>query len=83
MEENTTKRDTLANQRTHMANERTMLAYIRTSIALLGVGILLMKYQPSIITMSIGVGSVILSLVFLIIGIYRFKKIKIRINKNN
>jgi len=73
MSESIDKRDDLANQRTHFANERTMLAYVRTSLALLGVGILLMKYEPTNYTMAAGIVSSLLSLVFLIIGYYRYK----------
>lgn len=75
-EEDTLKRDNLASQRTHMANERTLLAYIRTFLAMIGLGVLLIKYQPTVFSYIAGICSIVLSMVLLVIGIYRYIKYK-------
>jgi putative membrane protein len=76
VEENTIIKDKLASQRTHLANERTLLAYIRTFLAMLGLGVLLIKYQPTIYSFIAGVCSITVSLVLLVVGIFRYFKNK-------
>jgi putative membrane protein len=72
MEENPEIRDKLAKQRTQLAYERTMLAYARTSLGLVGLGILLIKYEPSITTLVIGLFSLLLAAIILIIGLIKY-----------
>lgn len=72
MEENSKKRDELAEQRTHLAYERTMLAYVRTSLALIGLGVLLIKYDPSPTTILSGIVSLFIAAVILIIGLMKY-----------
>ena len=69
-------RDYLAADRTILANERTLLAYIRTALTLFVSGISFF-YLVQLITLRI-VGSIfiICGLVFFIVGIIRYQKMK-------
>jgi len=72
-------RDFLAADRTLLANERTLLAYIRTSIGLLAIAISLIKLFDTTFTYIIGIVFIGLSIVPLVIGIKRYKKINRKI----
>ena len=72
MNNETLKRDELAKKRTNLANERTLLAYIRTSLALTGLGIFLIKYEPTEWSVTFGAASVIIAVVLGIAGTLRF-----------
>jgi len=72
MNDETLKRDDLAKKRTYLANERTLLAYIRTSLALTGLGIFLLKYEPTDWSVIFGAASVIVAVVLGLAGILRF-----------
>jgi len=69
-------RDYLALDRTKLANERTLLSYIRVFISFLltGVGFMELANTPFLIYFGIVLSAV--SPLFLIIGIYRFIKLK-------
>lgn len=68
-------RDFLAADRTLLANERTLLAYIRTSVGLLAIAISLIKLFDTTFTYIVGGAFAILSIVPLIVGVNRYKKI--------
>lgn len=67
-------RDFLAADRTLLANERTLLAYIRTAIGLLAIAISLIKLFDTTFTYVMGGVFVVLSIIPLFLGIYRYKK---------
>ena len=79
-------RDYLALDRTKLANERTYLAQIRTFISLLAAGIGLIEFVDVTIATFAGVLLCIISPIFIIVGTYRFyrlrKNIKILEKKN-
>ena len=74
-------KDLLAVKRTHLANERTLLAYSRTALTLIGLGVLLIKYEPSEVSQIIGIFSIALAFIISGIGIFRFFKTKRQIDK--
>lgn len=69
-------RDHLAMERTKLANERTLLAYIRSSLYLVlgGIAFLGMKDFQEIRYM--GYFSLFLSVLLLLVGIFRFLQLK-------
>ncbi|MFW6270676.1 MAG: DUF202 domain-containing protein [Bacillota bacterium] len=75
-------RELLAIDRTILSNQRTFLAYIRTALTLLlgGVG-LRSLLETSRIYGSLGLIFIIISIVFFILGIYKFIKKKKHIDK--
>ncbi|HNW90827.1 MAG TPA: DUF202 domain-containing protein [Bacteroidales bacterium] len=81
MNEETVKRDELAKKRTFLANERTLLAYIRTTLAMIGLGIFLIKYQPTNLSLIIGIIMIIVAAAIMIAGILKFSKNKKQIDK--
>jgi putative membrane protein len=78
--ENSGKRDSLALERTHLANERTFLAYVRTALSMLGGGAVVLHFFPddrsavAIGWFLVGTGAVVL-----LLGIYRFVRVKSRL----
>ncbi len=74
-------RDYLAADRTVLANERTLLSYVRTFIAFIasGIGIVKLFEQPYFI--GIGTIMVVISPIFLTVGLYRFFKMEGRLKK--
>jgi len=68
-------RDYLALERTKLANERTLLSYIRSSLYLLIGGLALLKIEDFERIDYLGYLSLLLTVLFLIIGIYRFRKL--------
>jgi putative membrane protein len=65
-------RDLLAVERTYLSNERTLLAYIRTAVALAGGGAALIQLiQTTAATLS-GWALILLGIVVLVAGSYRF-----------
>ena len=81
MKEETEKREELAKKRTFLANERTLLAYVRTILAMIGLGIFLIKYQPTDLSVIIGIVMMIFAAAVLIAGILKFSKNKKQIDK--
>jgi putative membrane protein len=73
MEEVAEKRDVLARRRTSMANERTLLAYIRTSLALLGLGVFLIKYEATDLSLALGLIMTFFAMSVLVFGIIRYR----------
>lgn len=69
-------RDYLAIERTRLANERTLLSYIRSSLYLLigSIAFFQLKEFPNFKYLAIV--SLVFSLVFFVIGIYRFTLLK-------
>ncbi len=65
-------RDHLALERTKLANERTLFSYIRTSLYLLTVGVGIFEVKSIIHLRWLGCICLILSLIILAVGIYRF-----------
>lgn len=74
-------RDFLALERTRLANERTLFSYIRTSLYLLLGGIALLQIQGFERIEWLGYVSVALSVIILIIGIFRFNHLKYKLKK--
>lgn len=74
-------RDYLALDRTAMANQRTLLSYIRTVIMLFASGITLSKISsPKETLFYLGLLIILGAGIFLIIGIYNYKKVTEQIN---
>ena len=73
-------RDYLALLRTKLANERTLLSYLRTSLYLLLGGIAFLQLQGFDNIKWIGYLSLTLSIIILVIGIFRFYNLKKRLN---
>lgn len=73
-------RDYLALERTKLANERTLLSYIRSSLYLMLGGIAIIQLQGFESIKFIGYVCLTLTVLFLIIGIYRFQKLKKQLN---
>ena len=72
-----TIRDMLALERTELANERTFLAYVRTSLSLIaGAAVLFQFFSAVHVYLAIAWVLAIAGLVVLIIGIYRFRKVR-------
>lgn len=69
-------RDHLAMERTRLANERTLLSYIRTSLYLILGGIAFLGMKDLTEIRNLGYVSIFLSILILIIGIYRFHHLK-------
>ena len=69
-------RDYLAADRTVLANERTLLSYVRTALTLLIAGVTSLHFiaEPNI--RLLGVVSLILAGVILVIGTFRYWKMK-------
>jgi len=72
-------RDFLAVDRTDLANERTLLAYMRTFIGLLVSGVGLIKFIDDRFLIVIGYSLSILSPFILLLGLYRFLRIRKKI----
>jgi putative membrane protein len=68
-------RDYLAMERTKLANERTLLSYIRSSLYLLVGGIAVLQIQGFEKIKFIGYLALMLTVVFVIVGVYRFVKL--------
>jgi putative membrane protein len=68
-------RDYLAMERTKLANERTLLSYIRSSLYLLFGGIAIIQLEGFESIKFIGYISLGLTIILVIIGIYRFQKL--------
>lgn len=70
-------RDWLAKDRTILANERTFLAYVRTSLMFAVAGATFLKFlsrTPAVLVM--GIGLIVLGVVFGVLGIARFMTMK-------
>lgn len=72
-------RDYLALERTKLANERTLLSYIRSSLYLLLGGVALLQLQGFERISYLGYLSLTLTVLLLMIGIYRFRKLNIQL----
>jgi putative membrane protein len=69
-------RDYLAIERTRLANERTLLSYIRSSLYLILGGIAFLQLEGFSNIKYLGLLSLLLSVIFLVIGVYRFMLLK-------
>ena len=74
-------RDYLALERTKLANERTLLAYTRTSLYMVLGGIAFLQLQGFATIRWAGYTAIVLSAVFIFVGIYRFFLIRYRLGK--
>ena len=72
-------RDYLALERTRLANERTLLAYSRTSLYMLLAGIAFLQLKDFTNIIWVGYLSIVLSLILILVGIYRYFLIKYRL----
>ncbi len=68
--------DLLTVEMTYLSNERSMLSYMRTFMVFLSSGIAILKIELLNPLMLLGYISIALSVVILIIGIYRFFTVK-------
>ena len=73
--------DILAISRTHMSNERTLLAYINSFLAMVATGVGLVKFTNDSFFVHIGFVLLVLSLIILSVGVYRFFRLR-KIIKN-
>lgn len=69
-------RDFLALERTKLANERTLLSYIRASLYLLLGGIAILKLEGFEQIHFLGYISIALTVILLLIGLFRFHRLK-------
>ena len=69
-------RDYLAIERTRLANERTLLSYIRSSLYLLLGGIAFFQLKDFPNFKYLAVLALVFSLIFFVIGVYRFTLLK-------
>ena len=77
MSHDSSERDRLARKRTSLANERTFLSYARTAIMLFASGATVVKLFPSsFFHIALGVVLVGLSFFGLVIGIFRYRRMK-------
>ncbi len=74
-------RDYLAIQRTRLANERTLLAYLRTSLYMVLGGTAFLQLEEFDQIRWVGHVAIGTSVVFLIIGTFRYMQIKFRLNR--
>lgn len=74
-------RDYLAIERTRLANERTLLSYIRSSLYLLLGAIAFFQLKEFTDLNYLAIISLVFSIAFLIIGIYRFLLLKRSLKK--
>ena len=76
----TVLRDRLARQRTELANERTLLSYVRTALGFFAVGIPAVWWLEGLVIQTLGVVSLVMGMVFLVVGGRRFLAVKARID---
>ncbi len=69
-------RDFLAIERTRLANERTLLSYIRSSLYLLLGSIAFFQLKDFPNFKYLAIASLVFSVIFFVIGIYRFTLLK-------
>lgn len=74
-------RDYLALERTRLANERTLLAYSRTSLYMLLGGIAFLQLHDFRNILWVGYQAIGLSIILILIGIYRYLQIKYRLSR--
>lgn len=74
-------RDYLALERTRLANERTLLSYIRSSIYLLLGAVTFIQLEGFETVKWFGYLSLVLSGLFIIIGLIRYYRLKSRLEK--
>ncbi|HKM94311.1 MAG TPA: DUF202 domain-containing protein [Prolixibacteraceae bacterium] len=74
-------RDYLALERTKLANERTLLAFTRTSLYMILGGIAFLQLEDLKMISWLGYMTIVLSVIFILIGIYRYVQIKKRLEK--
>lgn len=69
-------RDYLAIERTRLANERTLLSYIRSSLYLLLGAIAFFQLKEFSNFRYLALISIVFSIIFFVIGLYRFTVLK-------
>lgn len=73
--------DCLAIERTVLANERTMLAYMRTALAVLVVAVTIIKFFTSQGMIILGYVLLVIGVLCITLGLWRFTEINQRINE--
>ncbi|SFB41167.1 YidH family protein [Algoriphagus aquimarinus] len=76
-------RDYLARQRTTLANDRTLLSFIRTALYFLVSGTALFEVKELDHVRDLGYLAFGLSLVFLLIGIANYFRVRKKLKKGN
>lgn len=66
-------------ERTTLANERTLLSYLRSSLYLLIGGIALLKLENFQNLHFVGYFALLLAAVFVVVGFYRYQKLRNRL----
>jgi putative membrane protein len=72
-------RDRLARQRTELANERTLLSYTRTALGCIAVGVPAIWLFEDQVVQALGVVSLVVGVVLMGTGLYRFFSIRAEI----
>lgn len=76
------ERTSMARERTFLANERTFLSYVRTAIMLFATGVTLIKLFPgSYLYIVFGIVLVGFSFFALVLGVFRYKRMKSEISE--
>lgn len=75
-------RDWLAIERTRLANERTFLSYFSTAVVLLGSGVSFFKLDVFADVAILGLSLMIISPLTLLIGAFRFFRVKKNIRRS-
>ncbi len=73
--------DHLATIRSILANERTLLSYIRTALTLFVAGVSFIKFFGMLLLTIIGWGFIFVGFVTLIVGIIKYKNMKVLIQR--
>jgi len=74
-------RDRLALCRTRLANERTLLSYLRTALGFIAVGIPAVWWLEGVVIQTLGVASLLTGILFIGLGIHRFRAVDSNINR--
>lgn len=76
-----TRTDLLAIERTELANKRTLLAYIRTAFSLFLASLGIIEFFENQYLIYLGFIFIPVAIMFLIIGIFRFKQSESKIDR--
>lgn len=80
-QDNISRTDHLALERTKLANERTFLAYFRTFVVFVSSGFVILKVDALENLIFLGYTFIVMGIALLIIGVIRFLYVRKRIAK--
>ena len=75
--------DILAIERTRLSNERTLLSFCRTGLYFLIAGLTINNFVELRYGWLVATGFLVVGVVILVYGIYRFRKLQVRLSHNN